>query len=135
MLQVATLWSTARQRQNEAELLFVGDQYRQAIGSYYGLGQRNQYPKTLAALLEDKRGGNAVRHLRKVYRDPMSNSQDWGLVTAAGGEIMGVYSKADGLPMKQQGFSRKNAEFSGKSSYQDWAFVHTPGQANAPPPK
>lgn len=132
MLQAATLWSTVRQRQNETELLFVGDQFRQAIASYYGSGQRNQYPKTLAALLEDKRGVNTVRHLRKIYRDPMSNSQDWGLLTAGGGEIMGVYSKADGQPMKQQGFSQGNAQFSGKSSYQDWAFVHTPGQSNSP---
>src|SRR5207237_7930193 len=51
-----TFFSHAAQREKERELLFVGDQYRQAIGSYYrhspGTGA---YPKKLEELIEDKR--------------------------------------------------------------------------------
>ena len=45
----ATLVATAAQREQELELLFVGNQYRQAIGSYFEKtpGAAKQFPPTL----------------------------------------------------------------------------------------
>ena len=68
-----TLWSTDVKRAREVELLFIGDQYRQAIRSYYEL-EPNQprLPQSIDDLLEDHRRPTIVRHLRRAYRDPFT---------------------------------------------------------------
>ena len=120
--------SHAAQREKEAELLFRGEQIRDAIASYYRKQQR--YPQALAELLEDKRFPMPVRHLRRLYRDPMSGEADWGLVEApGGGGVMGVYSRSEDPPIKTGNFSAKNPEFEKATKYADWKFVHSlPGQ-------
>jgi len=120
------LWSTQRQREREQELLFVGNQIRQAIGSYYerSPGLVKRYPAKLDDLLKDNRFINVQRHLRQHYVDPLTDSQEWGLVTAPEGGVMGVYSLATGTPIKQAGFTERDAEFEGKSRYSDWKFVY-----------
>jgi type II secretory pathway pseudopilin PulG len=47
------VWALQRRRQMEEELLFVGEQYRQAIQSYYLVGRA--LPASIDDLLEDKR--------------------------------------------------------------------------------
>ena len=130
---VATVWHQEMQRENERQLLFVGNQFRQAIGSYYentpGLVQ--QFPKTLEDLLEDKRTPFVRRHLRKIYYDPFTGSADWGLVKGADNGIIGVYSKSDVEPIKKANFSKLFAIFEGKKHYSDWQFVYAPGSAPA----
>ena len=116
------VWSQAAQREKERELLFIGEQFRQAIALYYWRtpGGAHQYPKDLEALLEDKRWPVTQRYLRKIYRDPLTNNQDWGVVAAPGDAgIMGVYSKSDGTPIKTTVFPEAR-------SYSDWKFVFTP---------
>ena len=117
------LASHAAQREKEAELLFRGEQYRDAIASYYKKEQR--YPATLAELLEDKRYPMPVRHLRRLYRDPMTGG-DWAVVEAPGGGVMGVFSRSDEEPVKSRNFSVKNQVFTDTRKYQDWKFVHSP---------
>jgi type II secretory pathway pseudopilin PulG len=116
--------SHAAQREKEAELLFRGEQYRDAIASYYKKEQR--YPKALAELLEDKRYPMPVRHLRRLYREPITGQDEWGLVEAPGGGVMGVYSRSEDAPIKSGNFSLKNQEFSDSPKYADWKFVHVP---------
>ena len=116
--------SHTAQREKEAELIFRGEQYRDAIASYYKKEQR--YPQALAELLEDKRYPMPVRHLRRLYRDPLTGEEEWGLVEAPGGGVMGVYSRAHGEPIKTGNFSPKNQEFAEAQSYADWKFVHSP---------
>ncbi|HKU48075.1 MAG TPA: type II secretion system protein [Burkholderiales bacterium] len=116
--------SHAAQREKEAELLFRGNQFREAIASYYSKGQR--YPQSLEQLLEDKRYPMPVRHLRKLYRDPMSGEADWALVEAPGGGVMGVHSKSDEAPIKKANFPLANQEFEKAERYSDWKFVHSP---------
>lgn len=118
------LASHAALREKEAELLFRGEQYRDAIASYYKKEQR--YPKALQDLLEDKRYPMPVRHLRRLYRDPITGDPDWGLVEAPGGGVMGVYSRSEEPPIKSGNFSPKNQEFSDQQRYSDWKFVHSP---------
>ena len=113
------LWSDSARRDNERELLWVGSQYRDAITKYKV--QAGRYPAKLEDLLQD---GQNRRYLRKLYRDPMTNKADWGLVEApdkAG--IMGVYSLAQGEPFKTGNFDERNREFEGTKRYQEWRFI------------
>src|SRR5262245_62344795 len=81
--------SQASQREKERELLFVGEQFRQAIALYYWRtpGGAHQYPQSLEALLEDKRWPVTQRYLRRIYRDPLTGTTDWGVVEAPGGGV------------------------------------------------
>ncbi|MFZ1852997.1 MAG: hypothetical protein WAU15_12420 [Nitrosomonas sp.] len=79
MAGAAHVWQAKSQREKEAELLFIGEQFRLAIKSYQSTGTK-QYPKTLEELLEDKRTPNVTRHLRKMYIDPITNTPEWGIV-------------------------------------------------------
>ena len=122
--------SHSAQREKERELLFAGQEFRRAIGSYYRKEQR--YPRSLDDLLEDRRYPMAVRHLRRVYRDPITNSIDWGLVEAPQGGIMGVYSKSEEKPIKSAGFAERDAAFEGAGAYSEWQFVHVPDSPVGP---
>jgi type II secretory pathway pseudopilin PulG len=115
--------SHAAQREKEAELIFRGEQYRDAIASYYKKEQR--YPKALDELLEDKRFPMPVRHLRRLYRDPVTGAE-WALVEAPGGGVMGVHSKSEEAPIKTGNFGAKNQEFTDLPTYADWKFIHSP---------
>ena len=123
-------WQTLMQRNKETELLWKGNQIRQAIKSYYQFSTSNgvplqQYPPALDDLLQDPRSLEITRHLRHLYLDPM-NSEDWELIPAPGGGVMGVKSTVDEVPFKQSGFSEENKSFVGKQSYHAWQFTYTP---------
>lgn len=125
------VWSSAAQREREAELLFVGDQYRRAIGSYVDASPGpKEYPRSLDELLEDRRLPVVRRHLRQPFRDPMTRDIDWGLVRA-GERIQGVYSRSGARPIKRAGFAPVDESFAGAASYRDWRFVATPGRGPA----
>jgi type II secretory pathway pseudopilin PulG len=122
----ATVWSTAAQREREAELLFVGDQYRRAIGSYFDASPgAKEYPRSLGDLLEDRRLPVVRRHLRRPFPDPMTGEADWGVVRS-GDRIQGVYSRSGARPIKRAGFATADEAFAGAASYRDWRFVATP---------
>lgn len=131
----ATVWHTLAQRDKEKELLFVGHEFRRAIGLYYERtpGTAKQFPKKLDELLEDKRQTQLARYLRKRYIDPMTLTKTWGLVPGPGGTIMGVYSLSEATPVKTGNFEEADKDFDGKASYQDWKFVYTPQQQTPAP--
>ncbi len=156
MAATGQVWQTKIQREKELELLFIGDQFRKAIMSYYNnqLSGMRQYPESLKDLLEDKRGPVPVRHLRKMYIDPMTLTDEWGVVkedhaaqqvqqqnsgqnsasgnTSATGSsvasmrevIVGVYSMSSQPPLKKENFPEDYAKFSEAETYQDWQFIH-----------
>jgi len=121
-------WSQAGQREKERELLFVGNQYRRAIALYYERtpGSVKRYPATLEDLLTDTRYNPPQHCLRKLYRDPVTNQQRWGIITAPEGGIMGVHSFSDAPPLKLANFSYQDREFEGATKYSDWKFVYIP---------
>ena len=128
------VWSQAAQREKERELLFVGEQFRQAIALYYWRtpGGAHQYPKSLEALLKDERWPVTQRYLRKVWRDPVTGTTDWGIVEAPEGGIMGVYSKSGETPIKSANFPARYGAFAEARSYADWKFVFAPETPKAP---
>ncbi len=138
------VWHTAQQREKEAELLFIGNQYRAAIASYYlrTPGNLRRYPAALEELVKDPRFPMTVRHLRKLYRDPFTGTTEWGLIAAPGGGIMGIYSKSETAPLKRAGFDLPNRvleerakALGDKMTYKDWQFVYVaPALVRAPGP-
>jgi type II secretory pathway pseudopilin PulG len=131
----ANVWDTASKRDKEVELLFVGLQFRTAIDSYYNAspGAAKEFPRSLDELLIDKRFPQSVRHLRRIYIDPLTGDRDWGLVKL-GDRIVGVHSRALGEPLKQAGFAAELASFESASTYADWKFVARAVSALGPPP-
>lgn len=122
-----TLWRTESQRVKERELLYIGEQYRQAIRSYYNApGPIKRYPKSLDELLLDDRQAALTRHLRKLYADPLTGKKEWGLILDPDDQqIRGVYSLAPGQPFKQTGFDTRQKDFENAQSYAVWRFIIT----------
>lgn len=122
------LFSSAQQRDREAELLAVGNEIRSAIGSYYERtpGSVKRYPASLQHLLSDNRFVSNVRHLRRIYPDPLTGKAEWGLVRAPDGGVMGVYSLAEQTPVKRSGFRLRDAGFENATRYEGWRFVYQP---------
>ena len=123
----AELYSHASQREKERELLFIGEQFTNAIASYYNRSPGVKvYPKKVEDLLEDNRFPKAQHHLRRLYRDPMTESTDWGLVEAPGGGFMGVYSRSEETPIKTGHFAAAEQAFEAAEHYTKWMFTYSP---------
>lgn len=124
------VWHTVQKREKERELLFVGQQFRQAIATYFNqsTGAVKQYPKTLEELLKDPRQLTSQRYLRRIYRDPITGKTEWGLVKSRDDRIIGVYSLSDDEPIKQGNFREADKDLGGKTRYSDWRFVYIPSE-------
>jgi type II secretory pathway pseudopilin PulG len=133
LLAVGEVWSVAKQREKEPELLFAGDQFRRAITAYYAHSPNKQqpYPTNLEDLLKDPRYPTTQRYLRQMYLDPMTGSAEWGVLRKPNGGIYGVYSLSEQSPIKQSNFRLVDKDFAGKSKYADWLFMHVPSQLAA----
>lgn len=121
-------------RAAEETLLDVGREFSRALESYRRAtptGQPDE-PATLQDLLKDPRFPGTVRHLRKLYDDPVSGQQGWGIQRSEDTErISGVFSLSEAKPIKIANFDLRHLEFAGKTSYQQWVF--TSQQASAIP--
>jgi type II secretory pathway pseudopilin PulG len=131
---VGEMWENTTRREKEAELLFIGHQYRKAIERYFLSGPQRQYPRTLEELLKDPRRPGAERYLRKLYPDPITGGTQWGLVKAPDGGILGVHSLSTDRPLKTAGFKLRDAGFERAQTYADWKFTHSPPAAPASAP-
>jgi type II secretory pathway pseudopilin PulG len=135
-VQTGQRLADSRQRDNEEELLHIGEQYRAAIESYWRLSPATAraLPSRLQDLVEDNRFPQPRRHLRKLYADPLAPESPWGIVKQ-GNAVIGVYSQADGVPFRQTGFSEAQRGFDNAGSYSDWRFsanvVPKPGTGQA----
>jgi type II secretory pathway pseudopilin PulG len=128
------VWHTVQQREKERELLFVGNEFRKAIGRYYELapGGAKKFPSKLEDLLLDERYQTTQRYLRKIYPDPFSAKPEWGLLKAPDEGIMGVYSLSDEAPLQVANFEGENLDFTDAIHYSDWRFVYRPGSIAGP---
>lgn len=128
-LRVSEVWSFKARQQQEEELLFVGDQYRRAIASYYQAtpGPVKVLPRQLEDLIEDKRQAGVMRHLRRLYGDPVSSNAPFEVITdPTSGGLLGVRSRSTVMPIKQAGFPARYPSFSNRKTYQEWLFVYLP---------
>ncbi|WP_230181215.1 type II secretion system protein [Aquabacterium sp. CECT 9606] len=98
LLAISEVWTTTAERQKMAQLDWVGEQYVQAIQSYYyaNTGSLHIYPSKLEDLLEDKRHLSIKRHIRTLYANPFTNGDSWQTLPAPGGGIQGIeYQRRD----------------------------------------
>ena len=126
-----SLWSVQSRRDREAELLFVGDQFRAAIAQYREQtpsGQSPRFPTRLEELLDDRRWPVARRPLRRLYVDPMTGTREWGVIRSPDGAVLGVFSLSTERPLKRRGFGERYEDlFRNAASYRDWRFDYTAG--------
>jgi type II secretory pathway pseudopilin PulG len=125
---VGQMWETESIREREAELLYVGHQYRLAIQRYVVSGP-GLYPRTLDDLLKDPRSPSTRRHLRRLYPDPITRSSEWGIIKAPDGGIMGVHSRSEDAPLKVANFRTRDQDFASATKYSDWKFFYAPKPA------
>jgi type II secretory pathway pseudopilin PulG len=120
--------SQQSQRDREAELIKVGTEMAQAIGAYYesSPGTVKRWPVNLQDLTDDKRFVAIRRHLRRVYLDPMTRGEPWGLVRNQDGGIRGVYSQSDASPIRSVITDIPGMNLSAAKQYADWKFIYTP---------
>ena len=123
-------WKTIVQQAKEVDLLWKGNQIRRAIGSYYNtsLSQSSApkvFPSELKHLTQDPRSLEVMRHLRRLYVDPMTG-EDWETIKGPSGQIIGVRSKSNKVPFKQNNFLQENKSFAGQQSYHGWLFIYQP---------
>ncbi|VTU40513.1 hypothetical protein H4CHR_05233 [Variovorax sp. PBS-H4] len=117
--------ATRVQREQEAELAYVGSLYREAIKSYYMSapdGQR-KYPSRLDDLLKDPRHQVVRRYLRRLDPDPLT-SQPFALLMAPQGGIWGVASRSAKAPLRLRSPDGVNVNGAAVRSYRDWHFVY-----------
>lgn len=120
------LYATSQKRDKERELLFVGHQFRAAIERYVKAnagGVQGVYPASIDDLLKDPRFPSVQRHLRRLYRDPITGRSEWAPIMQQG-RVVGVHSLSEQLPIKQDNFDEGDTSFRHKQRYADWKFTY-----------
>lgn len=127
LMALSRAWLMESRRERDTELIYRGEQIRDALSAYAAVPVstgRSRAPERLEDLLEDRRSGQVVRHLRRVWRDPITNSPNWGLIKDANGGIVGVFSTSPKVPLLGPPGMRR---------YRDWRFEAGEGVMPAEP--
>ena len=126
LLMAVPLWQTEAQREAEAELIFRGRQYVNAIGLYVK-NHSNLFPQNLEILHLEK-------FLRQLYPDPVSADGRWDLVMreTSGGEakylivpahmVRAYFGRAVLVGVCSTSPETGFREYRGKKKYNEWAF-------------
>ena len=122
LLAAADGWEMRLRHERETELLFIGGEFARALASYQNSHPSGASPASLDDLLRDRRGLVERHHLRRLYYDPITGRNTWGLKYAPDKRIEGIYSLSDQAPLKQAGFPKALQGLEKKSSYRDWVF-------------
>lgn len=77
LLAAGQSWSFLVRRDAEAELIFRGKEYAEAILFYHT--ENKTYPLDLNALVEEG-GPHRHRYIRKLYKDPIAGDGKWGML-------------------------------------------------------
>jgi hypothetical protein len=122
---IGPLWRDDARREREKDALRIGQLYAQAIASYYksSPGSAKRYPPTLDVLLMDTRFVGTVRHMRRLYDDPLQPGRPWGVIRAADGGIGGVYSTSNDEPLRREPLDLGITLLAAATRYSDWKFA------------
>lgn len=125
------LYQSAK-REREAQLIFAGLQYQQALKLFYEYPNASieRYPVSLDELMQDNRGLKPIYHLRRLYRDPMTKSGEWALILNEQQQIIGVHSYSN-APLLKTHISSPGViiENTGNTAtYADLKFIYQPNQ-------
>lgn len=128
--------SLLRRAAAEQELLEIGAEYSEALRSYAAATPRGYptAPPTMQDLLKDPRFPGARRHLRKIYVDPVTGKDEWGIVWQ--GDKVGVlalYSLSQAQPLKLANFDARFQNFENKEHLSEWKFTASGTGASAAP--
>lgn len=120
----AQSWAIRIRTEKEAELLFRGLAYRAALESYARMTPTGAatHPQRLQDLVADDRFPVRVRHLRRLYADPMTGGPFIALRDSQG-RIRGISSPDLRAPRKRTGFPEGLEHFEVATTYSGWTFV------------
>jgi type II secretory pathway pseudopilin PulG len=90
LMVAVPVWQTQIQREKEAELIFRGNQYVEAV-RVFQLKKPGTFPKSLEELVKEK-------CIRRLYKDPMSPDGTWNIVLLAGGAAPGGKQRGTPVP-------------------------------------
>ncbi|OWQ87001.1 hypothetical protein CDN99_20105 [Roseateles aquatilis] len=121
----AQSWADAARRDKEQQLLRIGALYVQALERYRrsSPGTDKRLPLELEELLMDQRFVGTVRHLRRLYPDPVGSTGRWGVVRGEDGRIQGVHSLSEDEPLIEGSVRRPGLLLQPARRYSDWKFV------------
>lgn len=137
MAIVAQNEDTQLKREKELDWLFMGKQYQRAIESYYHQSPDGikTLPNKIEDLLLDKRFIAPVRHLRKIYGDPLNNQRDWVLIKNQEDQIIGVYSQSQEPLLSTKIIAEYSDGLTGQAAgYADIKFIFKSKQTNEEAP-
>ncbi len=110
----------------EDELLHIGLEFSNALRSYEvatPAGQSRQ-PRSLQDLLKDPRFPGVRRHLRKIYIDPFTGHQEWGVLYSNEHGVIGVHSLSSARPLKIANFPSHVGLVGKRATLSSWVFFH-----------
>ncbi len=125
-LMAASMWERESEREREAELFFRGNEYVRAIAKFRKKNL-NRYPENIEILFKKK-------FIRKLYKDPVSDSGEWNFVMkskVSGNKkllivpaaMLGKYIKrAYLIGVSSTSINEGFRVYRGKSRYDEWAF-------------
>jgi type II secretory pathway pseudopilin PulG len=118
-------WLIAAQREREAELLFRGAEYGQALAAYRDATPPGQpaAPERLEDLLEDARTHPPGHLLRRLYTDPFSGQPDWDLKRNPQGRIEGLSSRSRHRALRHVGVPLAPDAEASAPTVGDWLFL------------
>ncbi|MES2757481.1 MAG: type II secretion system protein [Pseudomonadota bacterium] len=118
--------SLMRRAAAEEELLDIGAAFSAALESYAAATPPGQPPQppSLRELLKDPRTPAVRRHLRKIFVDPVTGSDQWGVVYQAGQVgVVAVHSLSQAPPLKIGNFAARFVGFENKQHLSEWRFT------------
>jgi type II secretory pathway pseudopilin PulG len=118
--------SLLRRAAAEQELLEIGAAFSEALRSYAAATPRGfpTAPPTLQDLLKDPRFPGTRRHLRKIFVDPITGENEWGVLYQGDKVgVLAVYSLSQAQPLKVANFDARFQNFENKEHLSEWKFT------------
>lgn len=127
-------WELAAQREREAELLFRGGQFSQALAGFRDtpVAGRAKAPRSLEDLISDERVWPPLHHLRQLYADPFTGQADWELLRDPQGQIVALASRSRRPALRRQGVALRQGSDPAAPKVGDWLFAAEPPSAATP---